>query len=105
MKTASAAVVARLDKAVKGGSAAGTAVSVAVHLGAFATTFVQAQERREEADYNIAKQWTALEVKAQIAVVNEAFEAWKIIRDDAGAQAYLVSLLGPTGRRSSELKA
>jgi hypothetical protein len=43
-------------------------------------------------------------VDTQIASVNEAFKTWNIIRDEAAAQAYLVSLLGTRERRPNEPK-
>jgi hypothetical protein len=52
----------------------------------------------------MAKDWTTIEVGKQIAWVREAFKAWNLIRDEAVAQAYLVSLLGAKERRSSEPK-
>jgi hypothetical protein len=52
----------------------------------------------------MAKEWTPVEVDAQIASVNEAFQAWNIIRDEAVAQAFLVSLLRSRERRPNEPK-
>jgi len=43
-------------------------------------------------------------VKTHIASVQEAFKTWKIIRDEAAAQAYLVSLLGAKERRPNQPK-
>ena len=53
---------------------------------------------------HMAKEWTPVEVDTQIASVNEAFKTWNIIRDEAVAQAYLVSLLGTKERRLNEPK-
>ena len=77
---------------------------MAIHLRTVANAFVQAQQRRNDADYNLAKEWTPVEVATHIASVNEAFKTWNIIRDEATAQAYLVSLLGPKERRPDEPK-
>jgi hypothetical protein len=52
----------------------------------------------------MAKEWTDVEVAKQIASVNEAFKTWNMIRDEAVAQAYLVSLLGTKERRPNEPK-
>ena len=71
---------------------------------AFPNAFIQAQQRRNDADYNIAKEWTPIEVATQIASVSDAFEGWKTIRDESAAQAYLVSLLGTRERRPNEPK-
>ena len=64
------------------------------HLHTVANSFVQAQQRRNDADYNIAKEWTPLEARTQVDSVREAFESWNMIRDTAASQSYLVSLLG-----------
>ena len=45
-----------------------------------------------------------VEVDTQIASVNEAFKTWGLIRSEAAAQAYLVSLLGTKERRANEPK-
>jgi uncharacterized protein (UPF0332 family) len=76
--------------------------AAAIHLRTVASAFIQAQQRRNDADYNMAKEWTPVEVHTQIDSVNEAFTAWNRIRDEAIAQAYLVSLLGAKERRSNE---
>jgi len=52
----------------------------------------------------MGKEWTPVEVAKQIASVEEAFKTWNMIRDEAVAQAYLVSLLGTKERRPSEPK-
>jgi hypothetical protein len=72
---------------------------VAIHLRTVANAFIQAQQRRNDADYNIAKEWTPVEVDAQIASVNEAFKTWNIIRDEA----YCRGLSGfATGRQRTK---
>jgi hypothetical protein len=78
--------------------------TVAVHLRTVADAFIQAQQQRNDADYNMAKEWTPVEVDTHIASVSEAFKAWNMIRDEAVAQAYLVSLLGAKERRPNEPK-
>lgn len=99
MKTASETKVSQINAAFKDNPPEGAQKAVAIHLRTVANAFIQAQQRRNDADYNIAKEWTPVEVNAQIASVNEAFKAWDIIRDEAVAQAYLVSLLGTKERR------
>ena len=73
-------------------------------ISTVANAFIQAQQRRNDADYNMAKEWTTAEVDTQIDSVNEAFKSWNLIRDEAVAQAYLVSLLGAKERRPNEPK-
>jgi len=53
----------------------------------------------------MTRDWTLVEAEQQIASVKEAFESWRAIRDEAVAQAYLVSLLGSRDRRASESKS
>ena len=61
-------------------------------------TFIQVQQRREEADYDTGKEWTQTDVLTQLDAVAAAFEGWKAIREESVAQAYLVSLLGKRSR-------
>jgi hypothetical protein len=69
------------------------------HLRAVAGMFIEAQEQREDADYDVARQWSSVEVKAQIQNVTDAFRSWRAIRDQPGAQKFLVLLLGPKQRK------
>jgi uncharacterized protein (UPF0332 family) len=64
------------------------------HLRHIADTLVQTQQQRHRADYDNSKQWTRTEVLTLIALVEEAFQCWRAIRDEPIAQAYLISLLG-----------
>ena len=76
-----------------------------MQLRTVAKAFPRAQQGRNDADYNMAKEWTRVQVDLHIASVSEAFKTWYMIRDEAVAQAYLVSLLGTKERRPSEPKA
>ena len=51
-----------------------------------ANSFVQAQQRRIDAEYNLAKEWGPSEVAAHISSVDEAFQAWSRISPGAKAQ-------------------
>jgi uncharacterized protein (UPF0332 family) len=104
MKTASETKVSQINTAFKRNPPEGAEKTVAIHLRTVANAFIQAQQRRNDADYNMAKEWTPVEVDTQIASVNEAFKTWNVIRDEAVAQAYLVSLLGARERRPNEPK-
>jgi hypothetical protein len=104
MKTASETKVSQINTTFKDNLSEGVEKTVAIHLRTVANAFIQAQQRRNDADYNMAKEWTPVEVDTQIASVNEAFKTWNIIRDEAVAQAYLVSLLGTKERRPNEPK-
>jgi hypothetical protein len=104
MKTASETKVSQINAAFKDNPPEGAEKTVAIRLRTVANAFIQTQQRRNDADYNMAKGWTPVEVDKQIASVNEAFKTWNMIRDEAVAQAYLVSLLGAKERRPNEPK-
>ena len=104
MKTASETKVSQINTAFKDNSLEGTEMTAAIRLRTVANAFIQAQQQRYDADYNMAKEWTQVEVDAQIASVDEAFKMWTIIRNESLAQAYLVSLLGTKERRPNEPK-
>ena len=105
MKTASETKVSQINTIFKDDLPEGAEKAVAIHLRTVANAFIQAQQRRNDADYNMAKEWTPVEVETQIASVNEAFKTWSIIRDEAVAQAYLVSLLGSRHQRTTAKRA
>jgi hypothetical protein len=104
MKTASETKVSQINTNFDDNAPEGAEKTVAIHLRTVANAFIQAQQRRNDADYNMAKEWAPVEVDKQIASVNEAFKSWNTIRDEAVAQAYLVSLLGAKERRPNEPK-
>jgi hypothetical protein len=104
MKSASEARVAQINVALKENPLEAQH-AVLIHLRTVASVFTQAQQRRNDADYNMTRDWTLVEAEQQIASVKEAFESWRTIRDEAVAQAYLVSLLGSRDRRASESKS
>ena len=62
-------------------------------LRSFAGLFVQLQEQRHEADYNIKDAWTVTQALKEILAANRAFETWQEIRMEKISQEYLVSLL------------
>jgi uncharacterized protein (UPF0332 family) len=74
------------------------ALVISKHLHSVANTFIQVQQKRNDADYDTGKEWTQTDVLTQIDAVSTAFERWKAIRDEPVAQAYLVSLLGKRPR-------
>ncbi len=99
MKAASEEKRSELKAELKGKPLSGEP-TVSQLLHKVADTFVQAQQKRNEADYENAKEWTRTEVLEQIGAVSDAFKSWNIIRDESVAQAYLVSLLLGKKRRS-----
>ena len=94
MKSASVEKRSELDAHFKKDPPPSQELTVSKHLRTVANTFVQVQQRREDADYNTGKEWTQTDVVAEIDAVTAAFESWSTIREEPVAQAYLVSLLG-----------
>ncbi len=62
-------------------------------LRSFAGLFVQLQEQRHEADYNVKDAWTVTQSLNEILAANRAFVTWQEIRTEKISQDYLVSLL------------
>ena len=62
-------------------------------LRSFAGLFVQLQEQRHEADYNIKDGWTLTQALNEMLAANRAFVIWHEIRTEKISQDYLVSLL------------
>ncbi len=54
-----------------------------------AKTFVDLQEARHEADYNLSKSFTRQEALAIVRRVEQAFVDWSGIRQDDFARTYL----------------
>lgn len=63
-----------------------------------ASTFVQLQEARHDADYNLSRTLSRVEVDALVTQSQTAFARWKTIRGTDEANAFLVALL-VKGRR------
>jgi hypothetical protein len=59
----------------------------------FVGLFVQLQEQRHEADYNIKDAWTFTQSLKEMLAANRAFLIWQEIRTEKISQDYLVSLL------------
>lgn len=79
--------------------------AVAENLRTVASTFVQAQQRRIDADYNLMKDIDETAVLTQLETVAVAFKSWNAIRDEPTAQAYLLSMLGNKDRREKKPSA
>jgi uncharacterized protein (UPF0332 family) len=58
-----------------------------------ARAFVDLQQARHEADYNLAKSFAKNEAKALIDQVAQAFHDWQAVRGSDHAQLYLACLL------------
>ena len=62
-------------------------------LQTVAKMFVELQEDRLQADYDIAKTWAPTDVLAKIDRAGLAFDNWAKIRTHPAANEYLLSLL------------
>jgi uncharacterized protein (UPF0332 family) len=102
MKQAADKKVSELNSYFKDKPPEGQARTVAYHLYNVADVFAQAQYHRNEADYNTTREWELTEVLLHIDGIADAFNTWNVIRDEPGAQAYLVSMLPSRERRQSE---
>lgn len=67
--------------------------STVQHLRDVAEAFPKIQDKRHIADYHNGITWTSTETNQEVALVEDAFRAWKLVRETAIAQEYLVSLL------------
>jgi hypothetical protein len=102
MKSACEAKVSEVRSYFEGNPPHSREQVVSIHLHWVANTFVQSQQQRNDADYNIAKEWTDTEVAALIESITQAFKSWRIIRGELAAQALLVSMLGGKDRKEAQ---
>lgn len=68
-------------------------VTVPQALQDVAAAFVELQEARHEADYNLDRSFTRLESTNLVARSEQAFATWQTIRTDSIASTYLAALL------------
>jgi uncharacterized protein (UPF0332 family) len=57
------------------------------------TTFVELQEARHTADYDLTAQLNRLDVLSKILTVRNAFAAWSIVRKTESAAVFMASML------------
>ncbi len=57
------------------------------------TTFVELQEARHTADYDLTTQLNRLDVLSKILAVRDAFTAWSAVRKTESAAVFMASLL------------
>ncbi len=62
-------------------------------LRSVATTFVDLQQERHDADYNLAQPFTRSRVLAGVASAQTAFSTWARIRATPEAEAFMLALL------------
>ena len=68
-------------------------VPVPPDLPAIAATFVELQDARHEADYNVRRSYTRLDAMNLVNRVDRAFQLWRPLRTDPAARMYLAALL------------
>jgi hypothetical protein len=76
--------------------------TVRYHLYNVAETFSQAQQNRNEADYNLLREWQPTQVWLLLEGIADAFKSWNIIRHEALARDYLISMLPSRERKQNE---
>ncbi len=62
-------------------------------LFAVIQAFIDLQEARNEADYNLDKQWNRLDVLNRVQTARQAFADWAAIRNTPTATVFVVALL------------
>jgi hypothetical protein len=67
--------------------------SAEVLIYSVAEAFLQLQEQRHHADYDLSYTLAAGDVEQAISLVADAFQSWNTIRNDQIAQDYLFSML------------
>ncbi len=76
--------------------------TVKYHLYNVAETFSQAQHNRNEADYNLLREWQPTQVSLSLEGIAEAFKSWSTIRDEPPAREFLISMLPSRERKQTE---
>jgi uncharacterized protein (UPF0332 family) len=56
--------------------------------------FAQLQEDRYTADYDVGTNWSPKGVENTLAIADEAFKAWRIVRKEKIAQDHLLTMFG-----------
>ena len=76
--------------------------TIQYHLHNVADTFSQAQQNRNEADYNLLREWQPGQVSLLVEAVEDAFKSWYTIREDQAGQDFLISMLPIREKKQSE---
>ena len=64
-----------------------------LRLFAVIQAFIDLQEARNEADYNLDKQWNRLDVLNRVQTARQAFADWAAIRNTPTATVFILALL------------
>lgn len=62
-------------------------------LFAVIQAFVDLQEARHEADYNLDKQWNRLDALDRVQTARQAFADWKTVRNSSNAVVFVTAML------------
>ena len=76
--------------------------TVKYHLYNVAETFSQAQHDRNEADYNLLREWQPTQVSLVLEGIADAFKSWNMVRNEPAARDYLLAMLPSRERKQSE---
>jgi hypothetical protein len=68
-------------------------LAIPQELQDIAAAFVELQEARHEADYNVERSFTRLESRNFVALASRAFANWRAIKQNPVANLYLCALL------------
>lgn len=68
-------------------------LAIPAELQQVASAFVELQEARHEADYNVGIRFTRMQVNDLVALADAAFVSWQAVRTDPVAPMYLAALL------------
>jgi hypothetical protein len=77
--------------------AAALAGPIPADLRLVAEAFLELQQARHEADYDLSRSFTRADVQGLITKTRDAFHGWEAVRTSEAARLYLASLL--TGER------
>lgn len=67
-----------------------------------ADTFSQAQQNRNDADYNLLKEWQPGQVALLIEAIEDAVKSWYVIREDQAAKDFLISMLPTREKKQAD---
>jgi uncharacterized protein (UPF0332 family) len=93
MRTASEAKKRRLTADLSKLKPGSTDYAITQGLLVVADAFVQLQDARHTADYDLSSSFEETKALSDVYLAVDAFKSWKIIRTQQSAQDYLLSLL------------
>jgi hypothetical protein len=76
--------------------------TIKYHLYNVAETFSQAQQDRNDADYNLLREWQPTQVSLLLEGIADAFQSWNAIRHEPVGRDYLISMLPSRERKQNE---